>query len=106
MLISDWSSDMFSSDLSGRLGSAIAGDAAKLDQRPGFAQDIVPQFVAQRIFQLILGLEPFGDRHLQRRLPALRQAHQPLAPVLALPERKRTRLNPSTYCAYRMPPSD
>src|SRR3546814_15693314 len=61
---------------SGRLGSAIAGDAAKLDLRPGFAQDIVPQFVAPRIFKPILGLAPLRDRNLQRLMPAPRPAPQ------------------------------
>src|SRR3546814_9470691 len=104
MRISDWSSDVCSSDLEGVVVQArdqvLAGQFA--DVTPGVAQRALQRRVAEAIAQRggVLDLD-----EIQRAARLLRDRRaQPLQPRRAR-ARKGTRLNSRHYCASRMPSS-
>src|SRR3546814_9534164 len=118
MRISDWSSDVCSSDLGARLGVRHEDLRCRLfDDRAGdpafegvlCALGRKADNTAQLADRLLPILDPADEDIVIERLPALVDdddrgaAVEPLLDPME--DRKSTRLNSSPYCAYRMPSS-
>src|SRR3546814_4212945 len=105
MRISDWSSDVCSSDLLAGLaaapGRALGRAAARRFQSVASRnEDRAGSALADGLAAVQLDAELVGDHLLAARLLAGLAAQ-----VIAVRDRKSTRLNSSHYCASRMPSS-
>src|SRR3546814_5031339 len=117
MRISDWSSDVCSSDLSG-----IRRKRRRMFRPADFPDQRRTRHLLFVGIDIAVGRrqpQPFGRVRLQRRLytpsPALAggvggggkegEGVEDVDDLVLQPDRKRTRLNSSHSCAYRMPPS-